>query len=85
MLDNMTQKGNYTDHRYVKKSDSRTDKVMEPLTRLFTDLVAQLKLLTGSGHSSTMVPHTKVNSRINQRQMGFHYGHWQHANGNYHK
>ena len=50
--DNMAQKGNYTDHRHVNKSDSKTDMVMEPLTRLFTNLAAQSKLLTRSGHSS---------------------------------
>ena len=48
----MAQKGNYTHHRHFNKSDIMTDKVMEPLTNLFTDLVAQLKLLTRSGHSS---------------------------------
>ena len=47
----MAQKSKYTDHRTDNNSNSRTDKVMEPLTRLFTDLVEQLKLLTPSGHT----------------------------------
>ena len=49
---NMVPKGNYTNHRYDTKHDSTTDKVMEPLTKFFTDLVVQLKLLTPSGQNS---------------------------------
>ena len=44
--DKEEQKGHYTDHRNANNTDSATDKVMEPLSRFFTDLVAQLKLLT---------------------------------------
>ena len=44
--DNMAQKNKYTYHRTDNNSNSRTDKVMEPLNRLFADLVEQLKLLT---------------------------------------
>ena len=44
--DNMAQKGHYMDCKNAHKINNTTDKVMEPLTRLFTDLVAQLKLLT---------------------------------------
>ena len=47
----MAQKGKYMDQRHDSKSYSTTDKVMEPLTRLFTDLVAQIKLLTPSGQN----------------------------------
>ena len=47
--DNAAYKGPYADHRNTYKYDGTTDKVMEPLTRLFTDLVTQLKLLTPSG------------------------------------
>ena len=39
------------DQRHDSRSSSATDKVIEPLTRLFTDLVAQLKLLTPLGQS----------------------------------
>ena len=48
--DNKAQKGHYMDHRNANHTDSTTDKVLEPLTRLLTDLVAQIKLLTPSGH-----------------------------------
>ena len=49
--DNMAQKSKYSDHRMDNNSSSTTDMVMEPLTRIFADLMAQLKLLTPSGHS----------------------------------
>ena len=49
---NTVPNGNYTGHRYDTKLDSMTNKVMEPLTKLFTDFVAQLKLLTPSGQNS---------------------------------
>ena len=84
--DNMVQKGNYTDHIYDNKSDSMTDKVMEPLTRLFTGLLVQFKLLTLSGQSSHSGPPNSIGDGKNgQRQMGFQHSHRQHANGNYHK
>ena len=54
---NMVPKCNYTDHRYDIKHDSIPDKVMEPLTKLFTDLVVQLKLLTHQGRIPIVVPH----------------------------
>ena len=83
---NAVPKGNYTGHRYDTKHDSMADKVMEPLTKLFTDFVAQLKLLTPSVQSShNGPPNSMVDDRKGQGQMGFHHGHRQHANGNYHK
>ena len=48
--DKKAPKGYYTDCRNANNTNSATDKVMEPLTRLFTDLVAHLKLLIPSGH-----------------------------------
>ena len=42
--DNKALKGHYMDHRNANNTNSTTDKVMEPLTRLFTDLVAQTKI-----------------------------------------
>ena len=54
--DDMAQKGKYTDQRHVSKSNSATDKVMEPLNKLLTDLVAHLKLLTPVGQSSHNAP-----------------------------
>ena len=63
-----------------------TDRVMGPLTKLLTDLVAQLKLLTPSGQNSHSGPPNFIgNDRNGQRQTGFHHGHRWHANGNYHK
>ena len=47
--DNMTQNNKYNDDRTDSNTNSATYKVMEPLTRLFTDLVEKLKLLTPSG------------------------------------
>ena len=83
---NMVPNSNYTDHRYDMKHDSTTDKVMEPLPKLFTDLIAQLKLLSPSGQNSySGLPNSKGNDRNGQRQTGFHHGHRQHVNGNYHK
>ena len=69
----------------ANNTNSTTDKVMEPLTRLFTDLVAQLKLLTPSGHGSHGgTPTYDGKGRNGQRQMGFHNGHMQHTNDSYH-
>ena len=82
--DNMAQKDKYTDHR--TDTNSTTDKVMEPLTRLFTDLVQQLKLLTPLGHSPhNGPPNYKGNGRHGYQQMGFHNSHRPHGNGNYHR
>ena len=44
--DNVAHKSPYTEPRNACNYDGTTDKVMEPLTRLFTDIVTQLKLLT---------------------------------------
>ena len=82
--DNMAQKSKYTDHR--TDTNSTTDKVMEPLTRLFTDLVEQLKLLTPSGHSPhNGPPNYEGNARHGHKWMGFHNSHRLHGNGNYHR
>ena len=45
-LDNTVHRGHYADCRNAYNYDSTT---VEPFTRLFTDLVMQLKLLTPSG------------------------------------
>ena len=82
--DNMAEKSKYTDHR--TDTNSATDKGMEPLTRLFTDLVEQLKLLTPSGHSPhDGLPSYKGNGRHGHKWMGFHNSHRQHGKGNYHR
>ena len=83
--DNKVMKGHYTDCGNANSTDSTTDKVMQPLTRIFTDLVAQLKLLTPSGHGSHgETPTYDRKGRNSQQQMGFHNGHGQHTNDGYH-
>ena len=49
--DTEVQKGKYTDKKTNTTTDSIPDKVMEPLTRIVSDPVEQLRLLTPSGHS----------------------------------
>ena len=73
--DNMIPNCNYTNHRYDTKYNSMTDKFLEPLTKLFTDLVAQLKLLTPSGlnfHSSSSQKEEKNHDAFteDERQIG---------------
>ena len=59
---------------------------MEHLTRLFADLVEQLKLLTMLGHSPHNSPlNYKGNGRHGHKQMSLHNSHRQHGNGNYHR
>ena len=86
LASNMAQKGHYTDCKNANITDSATDKVMDSLTRLFTDLVAQLKLLTPSGHDSHGGTSTyDGKGRNGQWQMGFHNGHRWHTNDSYHR
>ena len=83
--DNIAHKGHYMDHRNAHHNDSTTDKVMEPLTRLFTDLVVQLKVLTPSGQGSHGgTPNCDGKGR-NGWWMGFCNGHRQHTNDHFHK
>ena len=49
---NITQTGHYMDCKGACNGDSSYNEVMEPLSRLFTDLVEQLKLLIPSVHGS---------------------------------
>ena len=59
---------------------------MEPLTRLFADLVDWLKLLTPSRHSPNNGPlNYEGNGRHGHKWMGFHNGHRQNGKGNYHR
>ena len=83
---NSTQRGHYTDYKDAHNSDTSSDKVMEPLSRLFTDLVEQIKLLTPSGHGSHGgTPTYDSRNRNGQQQMGSYNGvRWQ-CNDNYHK
>ena len=84
--DNMAQKGHYMDCKNANNTDSTTDKVMEPLTRLFTDRVAQLKLQTPSRQGSYCgTPIYDSKGRNGQQWMAFHNGHRWHANDSYHK
>ena len=79
--DNVAQKGPYADGRNAHNYDCTTDKVVEPLTRLFTDLVTQLKLLTPSGQSCNPNYDGKVR---NGWQTGSNNGHRWHSNDHYH-
>ena len=80
--DKITQKGPYADCRNAHDYDGTTDMVMEPFTRLFTDLVAQLKLLTPSGQVGNPNHEGKVR---NGQWTGSNNCHRQHANDHYHK
>ena len=79
--DNVAHKGPYADHRNAYNYDGTTDKVVEPLTMLFTDLVTQLKLLTPSGQGGSPNYDGKVR---NGQQMGSNNGHRWPANDHYH-
>ena len=70
--DNVAHKGPYVDHRNAHNYDGATDKVVEPLTRLSTDLVTQLKLLRPSGQGGNPNYDGKVR---NGQQMGSNNGH----------
>ena len=80
--DNAAHKGPYTDCRNAHNYDGATDKVMEPLTRLFTDLVTQLTLLTPSGQGGDPNYDAKIRNGL---QTGSSNGHRWHTNGHYHK
>ena len=80
--DNATYKGPYTNHRNAYNYYDITDKVMEPLTRLFTDLVMQLKLLSPSGQGGNPNYDRKVR---NGWQMGSNNGHRWHTADHYHR
>ena len=80
------RKSKYINNRTDNNSNSMADKVMEPLTRFFADLVDQLKLLTPSGHSPhNGPPNYEGNSNHGHKQTGFHNGHRQNGKGNYHR
>ena len=49
--DTKVPQGKYTNQKTDTNTNSAPDKVMEPLTRLFMDLIEQLRLLTPSGHN----------------------------------
>ena len=81
-LDNTAHKGPHSDLRNTSNNDCTADRVMEPLTRLFADLVKQLKLLTPSGQGGN--PKYDGKTR-NDQQTDSNSGHKQHANGHYQK
>ena len=70
------------DHRNAYSNDCTTDKVMEPLTQLFTDLVTQLKLLVSSGQGDNPNHDGKIRHGC---QTGSNNGPRQHANDHYQK
>ena len=47
--DTKVPQGKYTDQKTNTNTNSAPDKVMEPLTRLFSNLIEQLRLLTPIG------------------------------------
>ena len=79
---NVAHKGPYMDCRNAYSYDGATEKVVEPLTRLFTGLVKQLKLVTPSGQGGNPNYDGKV---MNGRWMGSNNGHRQQTNDHYHK
>ena len=81
-LDNIAQKGPYKDHRNAHNYDGATDRVGEPLTRLFMDLVTQLKLLTPSVQGGSPNYNGKLR---NGWWTGSNKGHRWHANDHHHK
>ena len=84
--DNKVQQGKYTDQRTDNNTNSVTDKFMEPLNRLFSNLVEQLRLLTPSGHSPhNGHPNYKVNGQPGHKGTGFPNNYRHHGNMNYHK
>ena len=84
--DTKVQQGKYTDQKTNTNTNSAPDKVMEPLTRLFIELVEQLRMLTLSGHS----PHNghptyKGNGQNNHKQAAFPNSHRQHGNATHNR
>ena len=74
----------YTNHN--TNTSSTPDKVMEPLTRLFTYLIEQLMLLTPLGHK----PHNghpiyKGNGKYSQKLAAYPFSHRQHGTNAHHK
>ena len=83
---NSTQTGHYMDHKGAHNGDSSSNKVFEPLSRLFTDLVEQLKSLMPSGHGSHGgTPTYDGTNRNGQQWRGSYHGVRQQCNDNYHK
>ena len=59
---------------------------MEPLTRLFSNLVEQLRLLTPLGHNPhNGHPNYKGNGQLGHKQTGFPNNHGHYGNTNHHK
>ena len=75
--DNVAHKGPYADHRGAYNYEGTTDKVMESVTRLFTELNMQLRLLIPSGQGGKPNYDGKVR---NGQQMGSSNGHRWHTN-----
>ena len=71
MQDANVPHGKYTNHNTDTITNSTPDKVIEPLTRLFTDLIEQLRLLTPLGHN----PHS---GHSNYKGNGQYGPKWQH-------
>ena len=70
------------DHRNACNYDGATDNVVEPLSRLFTDLITQLKLLTPSGQGGNPNYDGKIR---NGQWMGSNNGHRWHTADHHHR
>ena len=84
--DTKVPQGKYTNQKTNTNTSSTPDKVMGPLTRLSTDLIEQLRLLTPSGHN----PHNghptyKGNGQYSQKWAAYPISHWQHGATTHHR
>ena len=78
--------GKYTNQRTDTNTNSAPDKAMEPLTRLFTDLVEQLRLLTPLGHNPhNGHPKYKENGQYSHKWAAFPSSHRQHGTTGHHR
>ena len=75
----------YTNHKTNTNTNSMPDKVMEPLTRLFTNFIEQLRLLTPLGHNPhNGHPNCKGNGQCSQKQAAYPISHRQHGTTTHH-
>ena len=84
--DTKVPQGKYTNHKTDTNTNIAPDKVMEPLTRLFTYLIQQLRLLTPSGHNPhNGHPNYKGNDQYSQKWAAYPISHRQHGTTTHHR
>ena len=84
--DTKVLQGKYTNLKTDTNTNSTPDKVMEPLTRLFTDLIEHLRLLTPLGHNpNNGHPNYKRNGQYSQKQAAYPISHRQHGTTTQHR